>query len=116
MRNRLAALFNARKIAGVTSGSRLNTQQNALAKGVYAAMIEGRHGQLYVRIGGSDNDWQPALSNYRDYREYAAGAGWKVWVSLPGNPAVQQAAPRAALPVPIFHKPEGIDVPDTWLN
>jgi alpha-amylase len=116
LRQKITALINARKIAGVTAGSRLNTQQNALAKGVYAAMIEGRQGQLYVRIGGSDEDWQPAMSNYHDYREYAAGAGWKVWVSLPGNPAVQQAAPRGALPVPTFHKPEDIDVPEALLN
>jgi hypothetical protein len=30
--------------------------------------------------------------------------------------AVQQAAPRAALPVPTFHKPEDIDVPEALLN
>ncbi len=116
LRNKITALINARKIAGVTSGSQLNTQQNALSKGVYAAMIEGRHGQLYVRIGGSDDDWQPSFSQYHDYTEYASGAGWKVWVSLPGNPAVQQAEPHAALPVPTFRKPEAIDVPDAWLN
>ena len=33
LRQKITALINARKIAGVTAGSRLNTQQNALAKG-----------------------------------------------------------------------------------
>lgn len=79
-------------------------------------MIEGRHGQVYVRIGGSDDDWQPSFSNYHDYRDYASGTGWKVWVSLQGNPAVQQAAPHAALPVPTFRTPEDMDVPDALLN
>jgi len=116
LQNKITALINARKIAGVTAGSQLSTQQNALDKGIYAAMIEGRHGQVYVRIGGSDDDWQPSFSNYHDYRDYASGTGWKVWVSLPGNPAVQQAAPHAALPAPTFRTPEDMDVPDALLN
>jgi alpha-amylase len=116
LRNKITALINARKVAGVSSGSKLYTQQSAQAKGIYAAMIEGSHGQLYVRIGGSDDDWQPSLSNYSNYREYAQGTGWKVWVKLPGNPEVQQVPQKAALPVPSFRKPEDIEVPDEWLN
>ena len=52
----------------------------------------------------------------RDYREYAQGAGWKVWVGLPGNPGLQQAPLRAALPVPEYEEPESLDVPDELLN
>ena len=48
----------------------------------------------------------------QDYREYAAGAGWKVWVVLPGNPAVRQALRHAALLVPTYKKPDQIAVPD----
>jgi len=70
----------------------------------------------HVRIGGSDLDWQPHFSDYHDYREYAQGAGWKVWIKLPGNPAVQQASLKLALPVPAYHKPEDIQIPDAWLN
>jgi alpha-amylase len=116
LRQKITALINARKVAGVKSGTAVHTQQNALAKGIYAAMLEGAHGQLYVRIGGSDWDWQPHFSNYQDYREYARGAGWKVWVKLPGNPPVRQALLRLALPVPDYREPEDIQVPDEWLN
>jgi alpha-amylase len=51
-----------------------------------------------VRISGDDAAWQPSASGYADYREYAGGEGWKVWVGLPGNPGVQQAPLRAAFP------------------
>jgi alpha-amylase len=64
-----------------------------------------------VRVGGSDNDWQPSASNYADYREYAYGAGWKVWVKLPGNPPLRQAPLKSALPVPAYRPPETITVP-----
>ncbi len=79
-------------------------------------MVEGTHGQLYVRIGGNDLDWQPHFSNYADYREYARGSGWKVWVKLPGNLEVQHAALKAAFPVPEYRSPENIAIPDEWLN
>jgi hypothetical protein len=39
-----------------------------------------------------------------------------VWVGLPGNPEVQQAAIKSPLPIPEYRKPETIDVPDDWLN
>ena len=91
LRQRIKALINARKVAGVNAGSVVHLQHNARAKGVYAALVVGLPGELYVRIGGSDVDWQPHYSNYRDYREYAHGAGWTVWVKLPGNPEVPQA-------------------------
>lgn len=114
---RIKALINARKVAGVHSGSKLHTQDNARAKGVYAAFVEGKNGHaLYVRIGGSDDDWQPHFSGYQDYREYAAGTGWKVWVKLPGNPEVQQAARNGNLPVPTYQEPASITVSDSALN
>ncbi len=116
LQNKIRALVNARKVAGVNAGSMLYTQNNARARGVYAAMVQGRKGQLYVRIGGNDLDWQPFYSNYRDYREYAHGSGWKVWVALPGNPQVQQAPLKGAFPVPVYKRPENINIPDEWLN
>ncbi len=114
LREKIKALINARKIAGVKSGSALHVQLNALAKGVYAAMVEGANGQLYVRIGGNDDSWQPWFSDYKDYQEYAHGAGWRVWVKLPGNPAVQWAQPKPALPVPDYKNPNEITIPDDW--
>src|SRR5437016_5819312 len=68
--------------------------------------------------GGATTTGSPPcrITTTHDYREYASGAGWKVWVSLPGNPAVQQAEPHAALPVPCVSKPEAIDDPDAWLH
>src|SRR5262249_19244180 len=92
LREKIKALVNARKAAGVHAGSELNQQSNARDKGVYAARVVGRRGLLYVRIGGSDDDWQPSFSGYKDYRDYAHGEGWKVWVGLPNNPEVQQVA------------------------
>jgi alpha-amylase len=116
LRNKIRALINARKVAGVHAGSTVYLQSNAQAKGVYAARVVGRNGDLYVRIGGDDSSWQPSFSNYRDYREYAQGAGWKVWVGLPGNPPFQEAPLKPPLPVPTYQKPETIDVPDSSLN
>jgi alpha-amylase len=114
--SRIRALINARKVAGVHAGSALHLQSNAQMNGVYAARIVGRRGDLYVRIGGEDRAWQPFHSGYENYREYAQGAGWKVWVGLPGNPAFQQAPLEAALPVPDYQEPETIEVPDDLLN
>ena len=102
--------------AGVNAGSELNTQDNARAKGIYAARVVGTHAMLYVRIRGSDEDWRPDHSNYHDYREYAGGSGWKVWVALPGNPEVQQAPLKPPLPIPAYRKPSEIDVPDSMIN
>jgi alpha-amylase len=116
LRYRIRALINARKVAGVTSGSPLFPQSNARARGVYAAMVSGTNGPLYVRVGGSDTDWQPSDSNYRDYREYAYGAGWKVWVGLPGNPDFRQAPDAPAWPIPLFKKAAEIDVPSDWAD
>ena len=105
LRGKIKALVNARKVAGVKSGSPIHTQNNAQAAGVYAAMVEGAHGRLYVRIGGSDAAWAPGHSSYADFREYAHGAGWKVWVGLLGNPEVQQGPLKQPIPVPVFHAP-----------
>jgi alpha-amylase len=116
LREKIRALINARKAAGVHAGSTLHTQRNARAKGIYAALVVGGNGELYVRIGGSDAEWQPHFSNYHDYREYASGAGWKVWVKLPGNPEVRQAPLKPALPVPEVREPQSINVPNEWLE
>src|SRR5437660_957546 len=56
LREKIKALINARKVAGVKSGSAVHIQNNAQSKGIYAAMIQGANGALYVRVGGSDND------------------------------------------------------------
>lgn len=116
LRNRIRALINARKVAGITSGSTLFPQSNARSKGVYAAMVSGKNGPLFVRVGGTDADWQPSDSNYRDYREYAFGAGWKVWIGLPGNPDFKQAPLKDGFPVPVFKEAREIDVPSEWVD
>ncbi|NIR31221.1 MAG: alpha-amylase [Gammaproteobacteria bacterium] len=116
LRDKIKALVDARKVAGVHAGSAVHTQNNAKAKGVYAARVVGHHGELYVRIGGSDADWQPFHSDYHNYRDYAHGTGWKVWVGLPGNPEVQHAPLKDPLPVPEYQDPESIEVPEEWLS
>ena len=112
LRERIKALINARKVADVHAGSRFHLQRNARERGVYAAFVEGRKGSLYVRIGGSDEQWSPAHSGYLDYREYAHGVGWKVWVALPGNPDVQQAPLKDAFPIPVYQDANDIEVDD----
>jgi hypothetical protein len=94
----------------------IHLQQNAQAKGIYAALVLGSGGELYVRIGGSEMDWEPYHSNYRDYREYAQGVGWKVWVKIPRNPEVQQASLKGSLPIPDYREPQSIHIPDAWLQ
>lgn len=116
LRNKITALINARKVAGVHASSTVHTQHNARQKGVYGALIVGRYGDLYVRIGGSDTDWQPSYSNYHDYREYAGGSGWKVWVRLAGNAPVRQAPLKKPLPMPQYRVADSFEVPDDWLN
>ena len=112
LRAKIRALVNARKVAGVHAGSVVSLQQNARDRGVYAARVHGRAGDLYVRVGGDDNSWSPSSSSYSNYREYAAGAGWKVWVALPGNPSHQQAPMRSSLPIPSYQRPRDIVVTD----
>jgi alpha-amylase len=102
LQSRIKALINARKAAGVNSGSTIDLQDNARQSSIYAARIAGTHGDLYVRVGGDDTQWQPSTSNYTDYREYAAGSGWKVWVKLPGNPPVVTAPHHAPFPIPTY--------------
>ena len=102
LQSKIKALINARKAAGVNSGSTIDLQDNARQSGIYAARIAGTHGDLYVRVGGDDTQWQPSTSNYTDYREYAAGSGWKVWVKLPGNPPVVTAPHHAPFPIPTY--------------
>jgi alpha-amylase len=113
---KIKALINARKVADVHSGSRFYPQQNARERGIYAAYVEGRKGALYVRIGGSDQEWIPADSNYKDYREYAWGSGWKVWVGVPSNPGVQQASLKGGLPIPQYREAKEIAVEDKLVN
>lgn len=116
LQEKIKALINARKSAGLTAGSRLELQDHARLRGVYAARIVGKCGDLYVRIGGSDNDWQPSSSGYQNYRDYAHGNGWTVWVGLPGNPRMQQVPLKTALPLPFFRSGADINIPDEWLN
>lgn len=116
LQRKIKALVNARKVAGVHSGSTLAFQENARARGVYAARVSGRAGSLYVRIGGNDDDWRPSLSEYTDYREYASGAGWKVWIGLPGNPARQDAPLKTGLPIPTYRPADQIVIPDDWVR
>jgi alpha-amylase len=116
LQKKIQALINARKVAGVNAGSMLYLQNNAREAGIYAAMVQGSHGQLYVRIGGDDSTWQPCFSNYAHYREYAQGAGWKVWVAIAGNPAVRQAQLKNAFFVPEYRLPGEINIPEDWLK
>ena len=111
LQNKIKALINARKIAGIHAGSKVDLQDNAKYSGVYAARITGRNGELYVRIGGGDQQWQPSASGYTDYRSYAQGAGWNVWVKLPGNLPIQQAPLRNALLIPEYRPAEQIEAP-----
>ncbi|MBF0336319.1 MAG: hypothetical protein HQL05_00670 [Nitrospirae bacterium] len=80
LQNKIKQLINARKEAGVHSGSKLHIQNNACQNGVYAAMIEGNLGQLYVRIGGDDSNWHHDHSDYKDTTLSVDGTKWKVWV------------------------------------
>ena len=116
LRNKIKVLINARKVAGVNSGSELQLQENARQKGVYAACVRGRNGDLLVRVGGADEDWQPHHSGFTGYREYARGAGWKVWVKLPNNPEFQQAPLKPPFEVPHYRPAKEIQIPDEWLN
>ncbi len=79
-------------------------------------MLEGGNGQLYVRVGGNDSDWEPSFSNYANYRDYAHGAGWKVWIALPGNPDAKQADLPAPWPVPTYRDPSSITIKESDLK
>ena len=117
LHDKISALINARKVAGVNAGSALHPMGAARQKGVYAAMVQGTQGKLFVRIGGEDTDWQPALSGANNFREYASGTNWKVWVALPGNPSVRQAPLPKALPAPpTYQSGAQIQIPDKWLD
>ena len=114
--DKIRALINARKVAGVHAGSACICRTTRVPP---ASMRRGSSGAtvtFIVRIGGDDAAWQPFHSGYQDYREYAQGAGWKVWVGLPGNPELQAAPLRAPLPIPLYREPQAIDVPDHMLN
>jgi alpha-amylase len=117
LRNKIRALVNARKVAGVHAGSTLHLQDNARERGVYGARVEGQpvngdERELYVRIGGSDANWEPGMSGYTDFREYAQGADWKVWVKLPGNPPIKEAPLREPWPVPMYTPADTITPPN----
>ena len=114
--SKIRALINARKVAGVTSGGVVSPQRNARDKGVYAATVAGSKGLLFVRVGGSDGDWNPSASGYADYREYAFGVNWKVWIKLPSNPDFQQAPIKTSLPVPTLLTPDQVVIPPGWEN
>ncbi len=110
LRLKIKALINARKVAGVHASSALHPQDNARAKGVYAARVEGHRGDLYVWIGGNKAKWEPSDSGYANYRDYAHGNGWQVWLALPANPPWQRAPLAGPLPVPMPRDPAQIDV------
>jgi alpha-amylase len=116
LRGKIRALINARKVAGVHAGSTVHVQHNARERGVYAARVVGGNGDLFVRIGGSDMDWQPTFSSYRDYREYVSGTGWKIWIRLSGNPDVQHARLKEGFPISDYKNPQRIEVLDEWVN
>lgn len=116
LKSKITALINARLVAGVTSGSEIYQQDNAKHNGVYAAAISGRNGMLYVRIGKDNDAWNPAMSGYSDYRQYAHGVGWTVWVKLPGNPQVKQASLASPLPIPKIQDVNSIEIADTQLS
>lgn len=96
----IRTLIQARKRAGIHAGSPVFPQENAAAAGVYAARIDGRRGRLYVRIGGTDAQWQPGASGYDDHREVGRGQGWAVWMALSSGAAAASAPRRQPLPVP----------------
>ncbi len=114
LKNKIKALINARKVAGVHAGSLLHTQENARNNGVYAARVDGRFGELFVRIGGDDFQWQPFYSGYHNYREYAYGNGWKVWVKIGGNPDILQFPLKNPFRIPSFTEADEIEI-DTSL-
>lgn len=102
LKERIKALINARKIAGVHAGSPLFLQQNARARGVYAAQVFGHFGELFVRIGGDDSDWRPSDSGFSQTVEFASGTGWKVWVKREGVSQVIESETNLSLPVPTY--------------
>lgn len=108
----IKALINARKVAGVHSGSQIYTQDNARKAGVYAAKIVGTKADICVRIGGDDNQWSVKTSNYEGYKVIAKGNGWKVWI----NSSKKEAPYNNSLgKVPDFKKPEEITIDEKWL-
>ncbi len=116
LKNKIKALINARKVAGVHAGSSLHTQQNARNNGVYAAKVDGRIGALFVRIGGDDLQWQPFYSGYHNYREYAYGNGWKVWVKIEGNPDILQSPLKSPFRIPRFTEADEIEIDTSLLH
>jgi alpha-amylase len=80
------------------------------------AHVDGPHGELYVRVGGSDEERNPSDSSYSNYREYARGTGWKVWVKLPNNPGVRQAPLASAISVPTYKAADQINVTDQMVD
>jgi alpha-amylase len=119
LQDKIQALINARKVAAINCASEFDLQNNARQRGVHGARVVGRNGVLFVRVGGADEVWNPGNSGYQDYREYAAGIGWRVWVQLNGTAAngeFQWAPLNGALPVPKFEHADGIVVRDEELQ
>ena len=116
LRNKIRALVNARKVAGVHSGSELQMQDNARrARRLRRARERPRRrpvrprrrlGRRLAALGLGVR----GLPGVRDRRRLA-GVG-----APAGNPPVQQAARKAALPVPVYRDPSTITVPDDWLT
>ena len=110
LRNKIKALINARKVAGVHPVA-IRTCRTTLGRdGVYAARVAGRDGELYVRVGAAEG-WQPTAQGYADYREYATGAGWKRLGATAGQPAGSTGDTQAGIagaglsPVPEHRHP-----------
>ena len=98
------------------AGSAVTFQDNAQASGVYAARVDGQPRRALRPHRRQRHRVEPSSSSYSDYREYARGAGWKVWVGLPGNPPFQQASTKGPLPVPTYTAASVITVPDSVIN
>jgi alpha-amylase len=115
LQNKIKSLIAARKAAGVHSGSQVHFQQNARNQGILAAVVEGHRGRLFVRIG--DGDWQPSDSGFQNYRMYADGNGWRVWVAIPGNPPIRSVSRHAPFAIPQrIEQPENLPVSDAEVS
>jgi len=118
---KIRALINARKVAGVHANSPLHLAMDVRAEGVYAARVQGEHGQLFVRIG-DQRPW-PAAHSARlyakgeDWQVWVELAGWRTWLGLAEPPPVRQAP----LATPIHATTEEVllsraDIADAWIE
>ncbi len=90
-----------------------NTQESQLGAAEESTSAYAGHGGTSYGYG-SFQDIDHTNKTVR--REYAHGSGWKVWVTIDGNPPVRQAKLQSPFPVPEYHHADGYDVPDAWLD